>query len=263
MQWINDSQASASHVGLGVGLGIGLAAISYSIFRLQAEVPPKARKRLACVVKHPPVQRSDAAGRPAFDHSLWTKVLQKYVQSGEIRGCRGHLVHYPGLVVGDQDFETYLLLLANAHDVCTWSSNEQLAFYINVYNALCLNHVVQYKRRFPQGPALHFLHQIPIRLGLQCKIWDMVAGTVAGKPCSLGEIEHTILRGTWNEPRVHAALNCASVSCPDLRKEAFEASRIHEQVRAEYTNHICCSQLTLFCTFHSWMSRQGIGSPTK
>ena len=61
-------------------------------------------------------------------------------------------------------------------------------------------------------------------------MWDLPAGTVCGRKYSLNEIEHDELRKKWDEPAVHACIVCASASCPDLRPQAFVASKLREQM---------------------------------
>ena len=61
-------------------------------------------------------------------------------------------------------------------------------------------------------------------------MWDLPAGVVSGQQFSLNQIEHDELRKKWDEPAVHACIVCASASCPDLRPEAFVASKLREQV---------------------------------
>jgi len=73
----------------------------------------------------------------------------------------------------------------------------------------------------------------------QRKVWDAPAGVVGGVEVTLGEIEHNVLRALWAEPRIHAAIVCASVSCPDLRTEAYDARRINAQLEEQ-----CASWLT-------------------
>jgi hypothetical protein len=106
-----------------------------------------------------------------------------------------------------------------------------LSFDSNAYNALCLNHAVQHKQAFPDLP-LKKLTEIPRKLGksFATEVWDLPAGVVAGKVCSLNDIEHNIIRARWQEPRVHAALNCASCHCPNLRTEAYTAARLFTQL---------------------------------
>ena len=61
-------------------------------------------------------------------------------------------------------------------------------------------------------------------------VWDKKAGIVAGMSVSLNDIEHKQLRQVWAEPQVHACIVCASASCPNLRREAFVATKLQEQM---------------------------------
>ncbi len=61
------------------------------------------------------------------------------------------------------------------------------------------------------------------------RVWSRVSGSLGGKPITLGEIEHLILR-KMGEPRIHLAIVCASISCPDLRNEPYAAAKLNEQL---------------------------------
>ncbi|MBI4005819.1 MAG: DUF547 domain-containing protein [Gammaproteobacteria bacterium] len=61
-------------------------------------------------------------------------------------------------------------------------------------------------------------------------VWDKLAGKINGKAMSLGKIEHEILR-SMGEPRIHMAIVCASLSCPDLRHEAYRADILEDQLQ--------------------------------
>jgi hypothetical protein len=96
---------------------------------------------------------------------------------------------------------------------------ETLAFWINAYNALAIDLVVRH-------PGVGSIREIG---SFWRPVWDREAGRVAGRARSLGEIEHSILR-PLGEPRIHAAIVCASVSCPPLRREPFDAARLEAQL---------------------------------
>jgi hypothetical protein len=72
-------------------------------------------------------------------------------------------------------------------------------------------------------------------------VWKKGAGRVAGKERTLNEIEHGILR-KMNEPRIHVAIVCASVSCPDLRLEAFTADKLNEQLSDQMKSFLQSSE---------------------
>ena len=96
---------------------------------------------------------------------------------------------------------------------------ERLAFYINAYNILAMKVVVD---NWP-------LDSIKDAGGLFGSVWKQDAGVIGGRTVSLDQIEHRILR-PMGEPRIHMAIVCASVSCPDLRPEPYRAARLDQQL---------------------------------
>jgi hypothetical protein len=154
-----------------------------------------------------------------FDHSAWDRVLARHVRPGRIHGVDVAVVDYEALRRGDADYDAYLGQLAAA-DLSGLSRAELLALWINAYNALCIKVVLDH---WP----LESIRDAGGKIFGQ--VWKKPAGTVAGKVRSLDEIEHEVLR-KMDEPRIHAAIVCASVSCPDLRAEAFVADRLDVQL---------------------------------
>ena len=144
--------------------------------------------------------------------------------------------------VNDQGFVNYQVLQANraqldafAASVGTldagvyesWPEAEKIAFLINAYNALTLEAILA---NYPIKPTLagtlapkNSIRQIP-------GVWDKLEFQLLGKPATLDVIEHQMLRKQFNEPRIHLALVCASIGCPTLRNEAYEAARLNEQL---------------------------------
>jgi hypothetical protein len=107
--------------------------------------------------------------------------------------------------------------------------NEKLAFWINAYNIMAIQMILKH------NPANSIRD-----IGNWLKpVWKKDAGIVAGKMRTLHEIEHLILR-PMTEPKIHFAIVCASVSCPDLRKIAFDGKTIinalHEQHQSFISN---------------------------
>lgn len=96
---------------------------------------------------------------------------------------------------------------------------EKLSFYINAYNILALKKVADY---WPTN-------SIKDSGSLFTSVWDKPAGTLDGETISLGQVEHRVLRA-MGEPRIHLAIVCASVSCPDLRNEPYIASKLDDQL---------------------------------
>ena len=157
-----------------------------------------------------------------FDHGRWDALLKKNVvvlEGGKASQFRYGEVDRKGL-------QSYLKTLSGVSEkeFKGWSPEEQMAFLINAYNAFTIEKILT---RYPD-----------IR-----SIWDFgkVFGnpfkdeffTLLGRKMSLDAIEHGTLRKSYREPRVHYALNCASVGCPMLREEAYVASRLERQLEEQ------------------------------
>lgn len=158
------------------------------------------------------------AGNPP-SHTLWSELLAKHVTGN------GH-VNYKGFVQDSVSLNSYLsLLTASPPDKLTWSKEEQLAYWINAYNAFTVKLIVDHypvKSIRDLNPTLY----VP----LVNTVWHIKFFKIAGVDFNLDEIEHSILRKEFEEPRIHFAIVCASYSCPPLRNESFQAGKIHEQL---------------------------------
>jgi len=154
----------------------------------------------------------------APSNALWTKVLKKYVnQSG--------LVDYKGLLKDRSELNQYLSLLSSNPPSDKWSTNEKKAYWINAYNAFTVKLILDHypvKSIKDIGPAI----QIPF----VNTPWAKKFFKIGGEEMKLDEIEHSILRKQFNDPRIHFTLVCASRSCPKLRKEAYEAATLEQQL---------------------------------
>ena len=110
-----------------------------------------------------------------------------------------------------------------------WTEEEKLAFWINAYNAFTIKAIIDH---YPITRSFSIVGLfVPSNSILQIKgVWDKLQFKAVGKMVTLEEIEHEILRKEFNEPRIHIAINCASVSCPDLRNEAYVPGKLEEQL---------------------------------
>jgi len=156
----------------------------------------------------------------AKTHQSFTELLKKYVING--------LVDYKGLQI-DKELDKYLTQLSNTNPE-KLSRNEKLAFWINAYNAFTLQ-VVRDNYPIESITDLHTGGKI-IGYLLGKTVWDKQFITINNKKYSLNDIEHNILR-KMNEPRIHFAVVCASISCPELKDEAFEADNIETQLQEQ------------------------------
>jgi hypothetical protein len=145
----------------------------------------------------------------AVDHSLWDTLLARYVDDNG-------RVAYRDLQTQDRPaFERYLATLAQVRTE-GMSEAEEKAFWINVYNAVIVNGVLQ------GYTAENFL--------ARKRFFSWYTVRVAGKDRSPDEIEHQILRKKFHDPRIHFVIVCASTSCPKLRREAYVADRLDQQL---------------------------------
>jgi hypothetical protein len=146
----------------------------------------------------------------AVDHSEWNKLLQKHVsQNGN--------VNYKAFKTEKEKLDAYLDKLAQQVPTDNWTVQEQLAYYINLYNAYTV---------------LLILDNYPVNSIKDINgAWTKDIVTIGDKELSLGALEHSILR-KMNEPRIHFAINCASASCPKLLNEAFLPQKLDQQLEA-------------------------------
>lgn len=143
-----------------------------------------------------------------LDHSAWTALLKKHVDK------EGN-VDYKGFKNDRAALTSYLKYLSENKPDDSWSVQEILAYYINVYNAFTVDLIVE---NYPvesikdiNGP------------------WTRAIVPIGNTKMSLGGVENGLLK-KMNEPRFHFAINCASVSCPKLLNEAYTAATINEQL---------------------------------
>ena len=154
----------------------------------------------------------------AFDFSDWGALVKKYVAPKTLAGVRFNAIDYASLKK-DPVFSGLVARLESYSLASLESRESKLSFWINVYNILAAKMITD-----------HYPIKSIKDVGSFFKpVWKRVAGTVGGKERTLNDIEHEILR-KMNEPRIHVAIVCASVSCPDLRREAYSAGKLNEQL---------------------------------
>ena len=165
-----------------------------------------------------------AAGQAFADSAIdWTdnynKLLQKYVVVSSNNSTIVTAVNYSGLRQS-RECEPLAAQLSQLDNIAQLSQNDQLAFWINVYNFLAIKKVVD-------NPGINKLTDL--NKGFT-SVWKQYAGTVAGNKYSLDNIEHGIIRKKFKEPRIHFAVVCVAKSCPNIRNEAYYGSRLNQQL---------------------------------
>ena len=164
--------------------------------------------------------KADEDSQVVVDHQLWQGFLGSYVKLSATTGM--YMVEYGRVKRADKKaLDAYLEQLAGL-DPRKLSRNEQLAYWINLYNALTVDLILDY---YPVK-SITRLGKGWFRMGP----WRDELITIAGQAISLHDIEHRILRPIWKNPRIHYALNCASIGCPDLLPTVFRAGSVSEQL---------------------------------
>ena len=177
-------------------------------------------------------QKHDAGSTATVDHSAWTALLKKHLRPAS-KGVA--LLDYKGFAGASADrsaLKGYLATLAST-PVSTLNRDEQMAFWINAYNALTVEVVLD---AYPVAS----IRDIDISPGLLASgPWDAEVITVEGEALTLNEIEHRILRPIWNDPRLHYAVNCASIGCPNLQPKAWTGAGLNamlDKAAKQYIN---------------------------
>ncbi|WP_243363875.1 DUF547 domain-containing protein [Fundidesulfovibrio terrae] len=145
------------------------------------------------------------------DNQGYAALLRSYVKDG--------VVDYAGLKRKESDLDAYLVTLEQISPG-TMSRNDQLAFYINAYNAWTLKLVLM---NYP-------VKSIRDIGGIFSDPWKIQFVKIDGKTTTLNYIEHNVLRPRFKDPRVHMAINCASKSCPPLMSIPFEGDKLESQL---------------------------------
>lgn len=165
------------------------------------------------------------------DFDQWDRVLKRYVNSdGYKEGFLLHTIDYCGLM-GDPDFYAFVGSLAMAN-TSGLSRNETYALYINAYNALAMKMIIDH--RSYNGTCIKSIQDIGKLANGTVVVWDMPAGVIGGRTMSLNDIEGFLRDpsslGYTEDCRVHGCIVCASISCPNVRKEAYLPEKIDEQM---------------------------------
>ncbi|MEN7342418.1 MAG: DUF547 domain-containing protein [Pseudomonadota bacterium] len=147
-----------------------------------------------------------------IDHNLWQQTLNDYLLPAYNDVNR---VDYAGLKHdGMTTLNKYLAEMSSV-DLASVRRDEQMAFWINVYNAMTFKVIAE---AWPVESIL--------TLDNGKGPWDRPVFENNQRVLSLNDIEHRLLRGLWNEPRIHFAVNCASIGCPDVQPIAFTGQNL-------------------------------------
>ncbi len=173
----------------------------------------------------------DPDAEAAIDHGVWGTLLQRYL----VTGADGiNRFAYGDVTPADrQALGSYLQSLADT-PISSFNRPTQMAYWINLYNALTIQVILDH---YPTESIL----DIDISSGLFSNgPWGKKLLTIEGEKVALDDIEHQILRPIWRDPRVHYAVNCASIGCPNLQPVPFEPGALDRQLdeaAIDFVNH--------------------------
>jgi hypothetical protein len=169
-------------------------------------------------------EQHDGSSDERVDHVTWDIFLERYLDLDHASGVS--LMRYGAVSSTDKlDLKRYIEGL-EAVRVTALNRREQMAYWINLYNATTVKLILD---NYP----LESIQRIK-------DPWDRKLLTVEGYEISLNDIEHRILRPIFRDARVHYAVNCASIGCPNLQPVAYTASNLElllDEGAREYTAH--------------------------
>jgi hypothetical protein len=177
-------------------------------------------------------QRHDPHSTQHIDHTLWDTWLKTYVVASHPSGV--NRVRYDAVSAADrQALRTYINTL-QAVPISTYSQPGQKAYWVNLYNALTVQVVLDHL-------PVASIRDINLSPGLfSSGPWGAKLLHIEGEALSLNDIEHRILRPIWGDNRLHYALNCASLGCPNLAPQAYTVATMEQLLEAgarAYVNH--------------------------
>ena len=168
-----------------------------------------------------------------FDHThkAWDALLKKYIVV--VQGGKTSQARYAGFKQDEAALKSYTESLSAVSDAQFkgFPKAQQMAFLINAYNAYTVQLILS---KYPDLKSIKDLG------GTFSSPWKQKFFKLLGNDSFLDQIEHEILRkkGVYDEPRVHYAVNCASIGCPALREEAFTADKLDAQLEEQATRFL-------------------------
>lgn len=169
-----------------------------------------------------------------ISHEIWDSLLRKHVTE------EGN-VDYEGFIQDSAQFNQYLELLSKHHpNDKNWSDAERLAYWINAYNAFTVKLIIDH---YPVESIKDIKNGIPF----VNTVWDIKFINIEKRTYDLNNIEHGIIRPKFKDPRIHMAVNCASISCPKLQDRAYTGDNLEEQLNKaarEFINNDAKNNIT-------------------
>ena len=145
----------------------------------------------------------------ALDHSAFDALVKKHISTEGF-------VNYSAFKKDESALDAYLNQLSSNAPSSSWSDDEQLAYWINAYNAFTIKLIL---KNHPVSKIIDLDGGDP---------WKVKWIEIGGKSYSLNNIEHDIIRPQFNEPRIHFAVNCAAQSCPPIQNRAYTSENLED-----------------------------------
>jgi hypothetical protein len=177
----------------------------------------------------------DADSNLTIDHSEWDDLTSRFVTP--TKDGINHFAYSKFQMDEKKQLQAYILGLSKT-PIRQYNRDEQMAYWINLYNAITVNLILD---NYPIASIRD------IKSGFfSFGPWDKKLIMIDGEEMSLNDIEHRILRPIWQDPRIHYAVNCASIGCPNLQSNAFTAANTQALLNVaavEFINHHRAAQV--------------------
>lgn len=200
-----------------------VAMIMAAVFNVTAKAAPGADAWEIWVA-------SNQESTLTVSHDKWQTILDKYLADDTDDGV--NLFAYGKVSDLDKALLKEYLSELTAQDPRALNKDEQMAYWINLYNALTIDVVLD---EYPVS-SIRKIRFLTSPFGP----WDKSLVEIDGEDLTLNDIEHRILRPIWQDPRIHFAVNCASIGCPNLQGTVFTAANLEsllDKGAVEFINH--------------------------
>jgi hypothetical protein len=173
-------------------------------------------------------QVADERNVETIDHSLWQNFLDVAVVRDET--LQLNLLRYRALTDKQLALLSDYLAWLQSIDPRSYNRAEQMAYWINLYNALTVKVVLDH----PNEDSIRDMGAGWFSFGP----WQDQLAIVVDQPLTLDDIEHRILRPLWQDRRIHYAVNCASIGCPELAASAYTGGNLAVSLTAAEAAYI-------------------------
>lgn len=163
-----------------------------------------------------------------FSHAIYNRLLRKYVRNGK--------VHYNGFRKERQQLDRYLCRLAHTKVKAIKGWRARFAYWINAYNAVTIRAVLD---RLPKSRAAQKNFSVAAK---KWNFWKGFAYKVGGRWLTLDQMEHSILRPKYKDPRLHFAIVCASIGCPSLINRAYTGKNLYAMMNRGTRRYLASPQ---------------------